>query len=95
MIFFIAEGKLLESLEWQQLQPLRASIIEGVARLPGQLMGSETAIPNVNDVSKNARNTNDVLRMLREMGEKMRQEVSHSSIQLPEKESKLRVRYLA
>eukprot|EP00890_Picochlorum_soloecismus_P005292 jgi/Picsp_1/5764/NSC_03123-R1_sorting nexin-1 len=87
--FLTAEGKLSTSFEWQQLQPLRGSILEGFARLPGQLFGSNGSVPSVNEVVKNARNTNDVLRQLRELTTKMRQEID-STPPLPEEEAHLR-----
>jgi hypothetical protein len=88
--FLTAEGRLSTSFEWQQLQPLRGSMLEGFARLPGQLFGSNGSVPSVNEVVKNARNTNDVLRQLRELTTKMRQEID-STPPLPEEEAHLRV----
>ena len=89
-VFLTTQEKLGTSFEWQQLQPLKANILEGIARLPGQLIGSESSIPNVSDVAKNAWNTNDMLRILKEMGGKMRQDVSGASLTYPDEESRLR-----
>ncbi len=88
--FLTAEGSLSSSFAWQQLQPLHPSLFEGFTRLPKQLWGVESTVPNVHDVAKNARSTNDVLRMLREMGEKMKQDISSSSLELPEEEMNMR-----
>lgn len=38
-VFLEAEAPLGSNLQWQQLQPLHGSILEGVARLPKQLFG--------------------------------------------------------
>lgn len=38
-VFLEAEGPLVSSFAWQQLQPLKGSLLEGVARLPRQLIG--------------------------------------------------------
>lgn len=92
MVFLTAEGSLASSFEWQQLQPLHTSLLEGFARLPRQLLGTDSSIPTVSDVSKNAKNTNDILRMMRELGEKVKKEYN-SSADLPEDEIRLRVRH--
>lgn len=89
-VFLTAQGSLCSSFEWQQLQPLHQSLLEGFARLPKQLMGAESMVPTVQDITKNARSTNDVLRILKEMGEKMKQGMSNSSQELPEDEVHLR-----
>lgn len=73
-IFLSTDGALATSFEWRQLQPLRGSLAEGIARLPSQLIGSSSSIPTTSDVTKNARYTNDILRRFKELGEKMRQE---------------------
>lgn len=39
-MFLEAEGSLASSLEWQQLQPARGTLVEGIARLPRQLIGA-------------------------------------------------------
>ena len=38
-VFLEAEGSLATSLAWQQLQPSRGTLVEGIARLPRQLIG--------------------------------------------------------
>ena len=42
-MFLETEGALAASYQWQQLQPLSASLLEGVARLPKQLLGAPPA----------------------------------------------------
>lgn len=39
-MFLEAEAPLGSNLQWQQLQPMHGSILEGVARLPKQLFGA-------------------------------------------------------
>lgn len=73
-VFVTAEGTLASSFHWQQLQPLRGSFAEGVARLPRQLLGGDSSAPTTADAAKNPRHTNDILRRLKEMGERMKQE---------------------
>ncbi len=41
-MFLEAEGPLSASYAWQQLQPLKGSLLEGVARLPRQLIGESS-----------------------------------------------------
>lgn len=43
-MFLEAEDPLGSSLQWQQLQPMHGSILEGVARLPKQLFGTPNAL---------------------------------------------------
>ena len=42
-MFLETEGALAASYQWQQLQPLSSSLLEGVARLPKQLLGAPLA----------------------------------------------------
>ena len=44
-VFLEAEGALAASCAWQQLQPMASSILEGVARLPKQLLGARPPLP--------------------------------------------------
>lgn len=37
--FLTVEGSLADSYQWRQLQPLQGSVLEGIARLPKQLLG--------------------------------------------------------
>ena len=46
-VFLEAEGTLAASYAWQQLQPMASSILEGVARLPKQLLGAHQPLPNM------------------------------------------------
>ena len=39
-MFLEAEGPLASCMQWTQLRPLTASFLEGVARLPKQLIGA-------------------------------------------------------
>ncbi len=41
-VFLETEGSLATSLAWQQLQPTRGTLVEGIARLPRQLIGART-----------------------------------------------------
>lgn len=88
-VFLTAEGSLASSFPWQQLQPLKGSLMEGVARLPRQLLGAESAVPTTTDAQKNARHTNDLFRRLKELGERMRQEYQ-APTELPDEEVGLR-----
>ena len=63
--------------------------MEGVARLPAQLLGSDPAAPTTADAAKNPKHTNDLLRRLKELGERMRQEYKPPT-SLPEDEILLR-----
>lgn len=44
-MFLESEGPLNASLEWQQLQPLQGSFLDGAVRLPKQLIGARTPSP--------------------------------------------------
>ncbi len=37
--FLTVEGSLADNYQWRQLQPLQSSMMEGIARLPKQLLG--------------------------------------------------------
>ncbi|PRW57356.1 sorting nexin 2B [Chlorella sorokiniana] len=92
-VFLEAEGSLATSLAWQQLQPTRGSLAEGIARLPRQLIGSEPSVPSTVEAQQNAKNTSDLLRRFRELGERMRQEYqSGAQPVLSEEEQQLRER---
>ncbi|KAK9835396.1 hypothetical protein WJX81_006991 [Elliptochloris bilobata] len=71
-VFLEAEGALAASYAWQQLQPLGSSLLEGVARLPKQLLGSEGAIPAPAEAAKSTKATGDLLRRFKELGQSMR-----------------------
>eukprot|EP00887_Chlorella_sp_A99_P004757 scaffold4.g4757.t1 len=88
-VFLRAEGQLATSFEWQQLQPLRGTLLEGVARLPRQLIGSDSSVPSASEAAQNARNTSDLLRRFKELGERMKQEYRQPPV-LADDEVKLR-----
>ena len=149
-VFLETEGNLAGSFPWQQLQPLRGSLLEGIGRLPRQLIGagwpvlllprrllhspvlsravppcapaaparrrcarvlslphayappspspppplppgSDSSVPSTVEAQQNARNTSDLLRRFRELGERMRQEYKEPPV-LGEQEARLRVR---
>lgn len=73
--FLEAEGTLGGSVRWMALQPAsRGGLLEGVARLPRQLLGGEGSVPSAAEAAAPVRATNDLLRRFREMGERVRQE---------------------
>ena len=43
--FLTVEGSLADSYQWRQLQPLQGSVLEGIARLPKQLLGAHLRCP--------------------------------------------------
>lgn len=89
--FLTAEGALQAAYDWQRLQPVRGSVLEGVSRLPRQLLGVDVAVPSAAEASQNARNTSDLLRRLRELNERMRQDYGASQAPLEGDEVALRV----
>lgn len=89
--FLEAEGQLSAAYDWQRLQPLRGGILEGVSRLPRQLLGTDTSVPSAVEASQNARNTSDLLRRMRELNERMKQDYGSSHPQLDGDEIGLRV----
>ncbi|EFN57618.1 hypothetical protein CHLNCDRAFT_142705 [Chlorella variabilis] len=88
-VFLEAEGSLDKNFSWQQLQPVRGSLLEGIGRLPRQLIGSDSSVPTTVEAQQNARNTSDLLRRFRELGERMRQEYKAPPV-LQDQEVKLR-----
>lgn len=93
-MFLTAAGRLTESLEWQALTPLRnGGLLEGVARLPGQLLGTQPSTPSTTEAALNARDTSDLLRRFRELGKRMKQEYGNSVPHLSDAEDSLRVRH--
>jgi hypothetical protein len=92
--FLEAEGALATSARWVALQPPPGGgLLEGVARLPRQVLGLEGAggaAPA--DAGRAARHTGDLLRRMRELGERTRQEAvpAVAAAALPEGEARLR-----
>ena len=43
--FLTVEGSLADNYQWRQLQPMQSSVLEGIARLPKQLMGEAPPLP--------------------------------------------------
>lgn len=74
-VFLTAEGPLGSAPAWTALLPLRASLFEGVARLPGQLMGTDVTLPSPSDVGRSAAASGDLYRRLKEMGVALRNEL--------------------
>ncbi|KAK9866902.1 hypothetical protein WJX84_001593 [Apatococcus fuscideae] len=72
--FLEADEPLLSSLQWTQLTPVQHTFMEGMARLPRQLLGSESAIPNPSDAARSTRHTGDLLRRFKELRLDVRQE---------------------
>lgn len=89
--FLETEGSLQGSMPWQQLQPVRGTLLEGIGRLPRQLIGSDSSVPSTVEAQQNARNTSDLLRRFKELGERMRQEYKAPPV-LGEEEARLRER---
>lgn len=89
-VFLTAEGSLASSYQWQGILPPRSSFIEGVARLPRQLIGSEPLMVSTADLTKSSRHSNDLFRRLREMGERVRQDDPKHVRNLPSDEAELK-----
>lgn len=71
-VFLEVEGPLGSNFQWQQLQPLSGSTLEGLARLPMQVFGSDRAIPNPSEAAQSTSRTSDLLRRFRELGTSMK-----------------------
>ena len=50
--FLTVEGSLADSYQWRQLQPLQGSVLEGIARLPKQLLGGSRHLPTCTEVKQ-------------------------------------------
>lgn len=99
-VFLQAQGGLLASSEWNTLTALAGLgigtsagsstlLLKGVARLPRQLFGGDITVPSAADAARSAKQSPDLLRRLRELGERMRQEYQ-SPPALPDDELRLR-----
>ncbi|DBB03248.1 TPA: hypothetical protein ACH3X3_010645 [Trebouxia sp. C0006] len=66
-VFLEADSPLGSNLQWQQLQPMHGSILEGVARLPKQLFGQDPAAPSPTEAATNTKHTSDLLRRFKEL----------------------------
>lgn len=66
-VFLEADTPLGSNLQWQQLQPMHGSILEGVARLPKQLFGQDPAGPSPTEAATNTKHTSDLLRRFKEL----------------------------
>lgn len=42
--FLEIEGQLGDSYQWRQLHPLQGTLLEGIARLPKQLLGESLLV---------------------------------------------------
>ena len=78
-VFLTAEGPLASSPAWAALLPLRTSLLEGVARLPRQLLGADPTLPSPADVGRSAAASGDLYRRLKEMGTALRNELRDSA----------------
>ncbi|KAL3145148.1 hypothetical protein ABBQ38_001750 [Trebouxia sp. C0009 RCD-2024] len=67
LVFLEAEAPLGSNLQWQQLQPMHGSILEGVSRLPKQLFGQDPAAPSPTEAATNTKHTSDLLRRFKEL----------------------------
>jgi len=54
------------SESWAQMQPRNGGVLNGVARLPRQLLGQEPAVPSVEEAAQSTRKTGDLLRRFKE-----------------------------
>lgn len=67
-IFLETEGLLGSCYQWQQLQPMQSSTLEGLARLPKQMFGSDQAIPAPAEAAQSTSRTGDLMRRFKELG---------------------------
>lgn len=51
-----------------------SALLKGLSRLPGQLLGTDTSVPSAADAARSSRHSTDLLRRLREFGEKIKQD---------------------
>lgn len=91
-VFLTAHGSLTTSSEWYGIAPPKSGgLLEGVARLPGQLLGTQPSTPSTTEAMLNARDTSDLLRRFRELGKRMKQEYGNNPPELGDAELGLRV----
>ncbi|CAL8464753.1 g4288 [Coccomyxa elongata] len=64
--FLEIEGSLADNYQWRQLHPLQGSVLEGIARLPKQLLGQEGTIVAPAEAAQSTKNTSDLLRRWKE-----------------------------
>ncbi|KAK9805542.1 hypothetical protein WJX72_004051 [[Myrmecia] bisecta] len=88
-VFLEEDGALSGSQQWAALQPMHGSFLEGVARLPKQLFGQDRAIPAPFEAAQSTKNTSDLLRRFKEMGQSYRNEYKEPPA-LPDDEVNLR-----
>jgi len=65
-VFLECDGELSLSPEWSALKPSHASVLEGVAKLPKQLIAHDRSTVTPAEASQPARNNNDFMRMFKE-----------------------------
>eukprot|EP00884_Botryococcus_braunii_P021551 jgi/Botrbrau1/807/Bobra.0352s0004.1 len=65
-VFLTADTVLGNSPDWIALHPMTSTVLEGISRLPKQLLGQERVIPLPTEAAQSAKASNDVLRYLKE-----------------------------
>mmetsp|Transcript_17683 Transcript_17683/g.49470 ORF Transcript_17683/g.49470 Transcript_17683/m.49470 type:complete len:564 (-) Transcript_17683:1848-3539(-) len=65
-VFLECDGELSISPEWNALKPAQSSVLEGVAKLPKQIIGNDRVAVTPAEASQSAKSSNDFMRMFKE-----------------------------
>jgi len=66
-VFLEHDGELSASPAWAQLKPTHSSVLEGISRLPKQLISNDRATVTPAEAAQSTKQSNDFLRMLKEL----------------------------
>ncbi|CAL5229150.1 g12424 [Coccomyxa viridis] len=88
--FLTVEGSLADNYQWRQLQPLQSSVLEGIARLPKQLLGQEGAITAPSEAAQSTKHTSDLLRRFKEYATSVKEGMKAEPPPLTDEETTLR-----
>lgn len=87
-VFLEEESELCASSAWHSLQPSQQTLLEGAAKLPKQIFGKE-GVPQPTEVAQPTKKSNDLMRMMREGVQGIKNEWS-AALDMPEEEQQLR-----
>ncbi|EIE22906.1 hypothetical protein COCSUDRAFT_66447 [Coccomyxa subellipsoidea C-169] len=88
--FLEIEGALADSYQWRQLHPMQGSVLEGIARLPKQLLGQEGTIAAPAEAAQSTKNTSDLLRRWKEYATSFKDNLKSEPAPMSEAEVSLR-----
>jgi len=82
-VFLEHDGELALSPEWANLKPMQSSVLEGISRLPKQLISNDRALVSPAEAAQSTKQSNDFLRMFKELKASMAGDSKGAASQVP------------